>query len=258
MASAKDDTLDKVQTYLAKRDGIDKVVKTIQYTCKLAHWYYSQWADEKSCSALAARFKALERSAGTSRKAFRLGRSLAGYNAIRHMSANTPARIRALTTLSNAGDMVYWFFDHFIWLSRVGFLHPHLESRFEFISAFGEALGYVFGIAADLIVLQENAAREQLLLRELHTARAALAKDIVPYGADMSKHKASQQEQLLQSLSALRTQRLMTILTILANLGDLVIALNDIYPGTKLGHALTLTVGGFTSAWCGAYKNWPR
>ena len=32
------DTLDKLVVFLAKRDGIDKLVKTFQYVSKLAHW----------------------------------------------------------------------------------------------------------------------------------------------------------------------------------------------------------------------------
>nr|CAD1844445.1 unnamed protein product [Ananas comosus var. bracteatus] len=33
------DTVDKLVVFLAKRDGIDKLVKTFQYVSKLVHWH---------------------------------------------------------------------------------------------------------------------------------------------------------------------------------------------------------------------------
>ena len=34
----KEDFVDRLTVFLAKRDGIDKVVKTCQYVSRLAHW----------------------------------------------------------------------------------------------------------------------------------------------------------------------------------------------------------------------------
>lgn len=113
MANQKD-TLDKLVLFLAKRDGIDKVVKTMQYLGKLGHY-----AVESRNPGLAARYKNLEVAAGMSRKAFRTGRSLAGFNSLR--TAQFPdLTIQLLTLFGTGGEMVYWFFDHFTWLSKMG------------------------------------------------------------------------------------------------------------------------------------------
>ena len=37
-SSKRSDGLDKLIVFLAKRDGVDKLVKTFQYAFKLTHW----------------------------------------------------------------------------------------------------------------------------------------------------------------------------------------------------------------------------
>ncbi|KAF2315804.1 hypothetical protein GH714_040343 [Hevea brasiliensis] len=63
------DTVDKLVVFLAKRDGIDKLVKTFQYVSKLVHWRV-----EATHPDIAQRFKQWEVASGLSRKAFRTGR----------------------------------------------------------------------------------------------------------------------------------------------------------------------------------------
>jgi len=60
------DTVDKLVVFLAKRDGIDKLVKTFQYVAKLACWHVEATRPEA-----ADRFKKWEVASGLSRKAFR-------------------------------------------------------------------------------------------------------------------------------------------------------------------------------------------
>lgn len=92
------DTVDKLVIFLAKRDGIDKVVKTMQYLGKLGHYRL----DSRN-PLLAARYKNLEVAAGMARKAFRTGRSLAGFNMLR--TAKFPdTTIQLLTILGTAGE----------------------------------------------------------------------------------------------------------------------------------------------------------
>eukprot|EP00899_Mesostigma_viride_P007549 jgi/Mesvir1/16796/Mv15165-RA.1 len=148
--------------------------------------------------------------------------------------------------------MVYFFFDHFIWLSRVGFLDPKLEELFTFISASGEALGYVFAILGDLLVVSSTVELEKSIVAKYRTLKGSQKKNDTPeetVEAEFAKLKAQ--------LAAARLRRLNSILSIAANSGDLVIALSDILPGSHFGHAVALTLGGLTSAWVGAYKNWP-
>ena len=130
------DTLDKLVVFLAKRDGIDKLVKTFQYVSKLAHW----GAESSSLPELAQRAKSWETASGLSRKAFRSGRFLTGFNALRRGPPPPGDEFGALAVLANAGEMVYFF------------LEPWLARRASYVSSFGEAVGYVF-VAMDVICL---------------------------------------------------------------------------------------------------------
>ncbi|KAL5215012.1 hypothetical protein ABZP36_004164 [Zizania latifolia] len=218
------DTFDKLVVFLAKRDGIDKLVKTFQYVSKLAHW-----AAESSRPGLAGRAKNWETASGLSRKAFRTGRSLTGLNALRR----APGEFRVLAVLANAGEMVYFFFDHFTWLSRVGVLDAWLTRRMSFISAFGESVGYVFFITMDLIMIRRGIRQERKLLRE---------------GGGKEKEK---------EVKKIRMDRVMRLMATAANVADLVIAIADIEPNPFCNHAVTLGISGLVSAWAGWYRNWP-
>lgn len=167
------DTVDKLVIFLAKRDGIDKLVKTFQYVSKLVHWHVEATKPE-----LAQRFKQWEVASGLSRKAFRTGRFLTGFNLLRRNPGATPT-LRLLAVLANAGEMVYWSFDHLLWLSRIGTLDAKFARRLSFISAFGESFGYVFFIIADFILMKQGLAKERQLVapdRSSAESIAALAK----------------------------------------------------------------------------------
>ncbi|WJX43679.1 hypothetical protein P8452_30746 [Trifolium repens] len=62
------DTVDKLVIFLAKRDGIDKLVKTFQYVSKLVNWHVETTQPE-----ISKKFKNWEVASGLSRKAFRTG-----------------------------------------------------------------------------------------------------------------------------------------------------------------------------------------
>ncbi|XP_042379106.1 peroxisomal membrane protein 11-4-like [Zingiber officinale] len=214
------DTVDKLVVFLAKRDGIDKLVKTFQYVSKLVHWQA-----EASRPDLARRAKSWEVASGLSRKAFRSGRFLTGFNALRRSPGSTPL-FRFLAVFANAGEMVYFFFDHFLWLSRVGVLDAGLARRMSYVSAFGEALGYVFFVAMDAIMIKKGLAEEATAAKEEEVRR-------------------------------IRGDRMMRLMAVAANLADFVIAVADIEPNPFCNHAVTLGISGLVSAWAGWYRNWP-
>ncbi|XP_074589855.1 peroxisomal membrane protein 11-4-like [Curcuma longa] len=214
------DTVDKLVVFLAKRDGIDKLVKTFQYVSKLVHWHAAA-----SRPDLARRAKSWEVASGLSRKAFRSGRFLTGFNALRRSPGSTPL-FRFLAVFANAGEMVYFFFDHFLWLSRVGVLDADLARRMSYVSAFGEALGYVFFVAMDAMMIKKGLAEE---------ATAAKEEDV----------------------RRLRGDRVMRLMAVAANVADFVIAVADIEPNPFCNHTVTLGISGLVSAWAGWYRNWP-
>lgn len=221
----KNDTTDKLVIFLAKRDGIDKLVKTFQYVSKLVHWRV-----ERTHPDAANRAKQWEVAAGLSRKAFRTGRFLTGFNALRRSPGPTPA-FRLLAVLANAGEMVYFFFDHFTWLSRIGVLDPKLARRMSFISAFGESFGYVFFLISDFVLIWEGFRAERGVIGDGDESKDAREK--------------------------IRGDRVMRLMAVSANLADLIIGLADIEPNPFCNHAVTLGISGLVSAWAGWYRNWP-
>lgn len=222
------DSVDKLVIFLAKRDGIDKLVKTFQYLSKLFHWH-----TESTQPGLAHRAKQWEVASGLSRKAFRTGRFLTGFNALRRNPGPTPT-FRFLSVLSNAGEMVYFFFDHFLWVSRIGVLDPQLAKKMSFISAFGEAFGYIFFIISDFILIREGIEAERRIVGSLEKSTE---------GNEM--------------IGKIRGDRIMRLMAVAANLADLVIAVADVEPNPFCNHAVTLGISGLVSAWAGWYRNWP-
>ncbi|MQM16952.1 hypothetical protein Taro_049912 [Colocasia esculenta] len=227
---AMGDTVDKLVVFLAKRDGIDKLVKTFQYVSKLVHWHA-----EAAHPDVARRAKQWEVASGLSRKAFRTGRFLTGFNALRRGPGATPL-FRLLAVFANGGEMVYFFFDHILWLARVGVVDPGLARRMSYISAFGESVGYVFFIIADFVLIRQGMAEERRL------RRAVAAGEI----------KAAEEK-----LRRIRADRVMRLMAVAANLADLVIGVADIEPNPFCNHAVTLGISGLVSAWAGWYRNWP-
>jgi len=224
------DTVDKLVIFLAKRDGIDKLVKTFQYVSKLANWRV-----EVTHPDISKRFKNWEVASGLSRKAFRTGRFLTGFNALRRNPGST-LTLRLLAVLSNSGEMVYFFFDHFLWLSRIGTVDANLAKKMSFISAFGEAVGYVFFIIADFILLNEGLKAE----RKLRSSEG--------------KEKSEDNEKEIQKL---KSDRIMRLMAVAANVADLIIALAEIEPNPFCNHTVSLGISGLVSAWAGWYRNWP-
>ncbi|PIN22010.1 Peroxisomal biogenesis protein (peroxin) [Handroanthus impetiginosus] len=222
------DTVDKLVIFLAKRDGIDKLVKTFQYVSKLVHWHI-----EKTNPAAAARAKNWEVASGLSRKAFRSGRFLTGFNSLRRNPGPTTT-FRLLSLLANSGEMVYFFFDHFLWLSRIGVLDAKLAKKMSFMSAFGESVGYVFFIVADMIIIRDGIKEERRIVKT----------------GDGEKDE-------MERVKRIRGDRVMRLMAVAANLADLVIGLAEIEPNPFCNHAVTLGISGLVSAWAGWYRNWP-
>lgn len=222
------DTVDKLVIFLAKRDGIDKLVKTFQYVSKLVNWHV-----EKTYPEFATRAKQWEVASGLSRKAFRSGRFLTGFNALRR-SPGTSSGFRLLAVLANSGEMVYFFFDHFLWLSRIGVMDSKYAKRMSFISAFGESVGYVFFIISDFILISRGLKAERKLLTE------------------EEEPKETEGE-----IKKIRMDRIMRLMAVAANIADLIIALAEIEPNPFCNHTLTLGISGLVSAWAGWYRNWP-
>jgi Peroxisomal biogenesis factor 11 (PEX11) len=138
--------LDAWCTLLLTLDGRDKVTKVFQYACRfLAYWYSASTTTQGSS---AERFAALKASISTSRKAFRLGRSLIEWQKLRGLwrqlemklwppsptehktsipqsvSSGSSVAIGTLvgTSLKTLGLMGFWAADNVSFLAQAGFL----------------------------------------------------------------------------------------------------------------------------------------
>lgn len=184
---------------------------------------------------IAQRAKQWEVASGLGRKAFRTGRFLTGFNALRRNPGSSPT-FKLLAVLGNAGEMVYFFFDHILWLSRIGTLDPKLARRMSFVSAFGESFGYIFFIISDFIALKDGIQAQRKLV-----------------GLEGEKSN----EDVSESIRKIKVDRVMRLMAVAANIADLIIALADIEPNPFCNHAVTLGISGLVSAWAGWYRNWP-
>lgn len=229
------DKVDKLVIFLAKRDGIDKLVKTFQYVSKLVHWHV-----EATHPEIAHRAKQWEAASGLSRKAFRSGRFLTGFNALRRNPGSTPT-LKFLAVLANAGEMVYFFFDHFLWLARIGVLDAKLARRMSFISAFGESFGYIFFMVSDFILITKGIRTERKLL----------------VGSSTNSVEEESSKDAEENIKKIRVDRVMRLMAVAANAADLVIGLADVEPNPFCNHAVSLGISGLVSAWAGWYRNWP-
>jgi len=158
--------------------------------------------------------------------------------------------MQVLSILGYGGEMVYWFFDHILWLSRVGVLPSHLANRMCFISAFGEAFSYVFFITSDLMLLRQGLQVEVQLKETLQELQ-----EFQEFDEDLVLKKKVQE--LVSRISAVRMERVMCVMSIVANVSDLVIAMADVEPGSVAANPVVLGASGLASAWSGWYRNWP-
>lgn len=104
--------LDHAESFLARRDGVDKALKILRYSAKLL--LASPIAPSPS-SELHGRLKAFEASVGSSRKAFRLGKFLQDVNALKRI-ADVRSRDGLLELVATAGEGCYYFVEQFVWL----------------------------------------------------------------------------------------------------------------------------------------------
>lgn len=234
------DTVDKVVIFLAKRDGIDKLVKTFQYVSKLVHWQV-----EATHPNAAKRAKQWEVASGLSRKAFRSGRFLTGFNALRRNPGPTKT-LQSLSVLANGGEMVYFFFDHFLWLARIGVLDGKLAKTMSFISAFGESFGYIFFIIIDFILIRKGFKEQQKI--------SASSKE---QGENQEEKESRIVGKESDEMKKIKVDRVMRLMAVAANVADLIIAMAEIEPNPFCNHAVTLGISGLVSAWAGWYRNWP-
>ncbi|XP_047084231.1 peroxisomal membrane protein 11-3-like [Lolium rigidum] len=220
------DFLAHLEAYLARRDGVDKLLKISRYAARLA-----LAAGPPLPPAASARLKAFESSVGLSRKAFRLGKFVQDVNALRAGPLPLPP---PLVLLAYGGEGVYYFLEQFVWLAKAGLLPAHLLPHLQRLSAWAELLGYVGSIT---IKLKEVAKMES----SINTMRL--------------KQGCGEEEN--EAVRTIQGKLLLKRLSVVQDVADAFMALGDVTDGKGMLGSSTLTASaGLLSALISTHKNW--
>ncbi|KAK9791556.1 hypothetical protein WJX73_002142 [Symbiochloris irregularis] len=231
------DALDKTVIFLAKRDGIDKVLKVIRYSTRLL--LATETLESKG--VLAGRLKDFEKSVGTSRKAYRLGKWIADVNKLRKSKCTSQEGL--LEVAAYGGEAVYYFCEQITWLSKAGLLHNSHAARLSKVSACAELIGYVGSISLSCICISGLLEQERLLLADLLHSKGE-------HEADLKK--------LQRQLALLRAERLLRVASVVQDCADSLLALHDIRDVQGiLASPILLCLCGLISAAVSIHKNWP-
>lgn len=215
------DLLMRVERYLAKRDGVDKLLKISRYAAKIA------LATTAGDHPLRPRLKSFESSVGLSRKAFRLGKFVQDINAYRAAAPDRPL----LAALAYGGEGLYYFVEQLVWLSKAGLIDPRHAPRLQKIGAWAELVGYV----GSLLIKGREARR---LEAEVRSSARGLGED-------------------LEKVRELGEKLVMKKMSIVQDLADAVMAVGDIREGKGvLSGPLLMAFAGLLSALISSHKNW--
>ncbi|PIA55642.1 hypothetical protein AQUCO_00700154v1 [Aquilegia coerulea] len=234
--SKERDFLNHLEAYLAKRDGVDKLLKISRYASKII--LASSVLPETL--PLSLRLKSFESSVGISRKAFRLGKFVQDINALRSASFDSNQEI-ILTPLAYGGEGLYFFVEQFVWLGKSGLIDAKHLVKLQKISAWAEFIGYFGSIALK--------TRD---LKSIIEAEHRLESSI-----EISMLRGNGYEKEAKDMSKLKEKRLMKKLSIIQDFADGLMAFADIRDGKGLlSSPFLLASAGLLSALISTHKNW--
>ncbi|XP_059636958.1 peroxisomal membrane protein 11A [Cornus florida] len=230
------DFLNHLEAYLAKRDGVDKLLKISRYATKII----LASAVLPETLTLTPRLKSFESSVGLSRKAFRLGKFVQDLNALRNTCFSSKEEI-ILSIIAYGGEGFYYFVEQFVWLAKSGLIDPKHSRNLQKISAWAEFIGYIGSIGLKIrdlrMILEEEACLKSSI--EISTTR----------GVGCSEEE--------RKMGDLRKKKLMKKLSIVQDVADGLMALADIRDGKgQLSGPLLLSCAGLLSAVISTHKNW--
>ncbi|KAJ4836430.1 Peroxisomal membrane protein 11A [Turnera subulata] len=230
------DFLTHLEAYLAKRDGVDKLLKISRYATKII----------LSSSALpetlpfSKNLKSFDSSVGLSRKAFRLGKFVQDVNALRAAPLDSTQEI-VLAAVAYGGEGLYYFVEQFVWLAKSGLIDPRHARGLGKLSAWAEFVGYIGSVALKV--------RD---LKGLMEDEACLESSI---GIAITRGIVFRDEE--ERLRKLRGKLLLKKLSVLQDFADGLMALADIRDGKgKLSAPFLVSCAGLLSALISTHKNW--
>ncbi|XP_055835992.1 peroxisomal membrane protein 11A [Solanum dulcamara] len=230
------DFLIHLEAYLAKRDGVDKLLKISRYASKII--LASSVIPESL--PLSLRLKSFESSVGVSRKAFRLGKFVQDVNALRSANVSSKEDL-ILSILAYGGEGLYYFVEQFVWLGKAGLIDKKNLNSLQKISAWCEFIGYIGSVSLKVKELRQISEDEQCLLSTL----------------ELSMIRGIGYVEEEEKLRKLRLKKLLKRLSVIQDFADGLMALADISDGKGLLSApLLLSSAGLLSALISTHKNW--
>ncbi|XP_031494924.1 peroxisomal membrane protein 11A-like [Nymphaea colorata] len=230
------DFADHLEEYLAKRDGVDKLLKITRYAAKLAlaSPYFAAGSPD-----LQRRLRSFESSVGVSRKAFRLGRFVQDINVLKRSSLGSRKGI--LVLLAHGGEGVYSFLDQFVWLAKAGLIDGRRTARIQAIGAWADLVGHVSRLvlkAMDLKAILEEMAGTESTVERLRSEGLRL-------------------EDEAREMVRLQVKALMRRLSIVQELADTLILIGDLQRGKGfLSNPVVVASLALLSAFISTHKNW--
>ncbi|XP_044510047.1 peroxisomal membrane protein 11A-like [Mangifera indica] len=230
------DFLNHLEAYLAKRDGVDKLLKISRYASKII--LASSVLPETL--TLTGRLKSFEASVGLSRKAFRLGKFIQDVNALRNSHIDSREDL-FLSIIAYGGEGLYYFVEQFIWLAKSGLIDAKHSRNLQKISAWAEFIGYIGSVSIKFKDLKKIINEEACLASTIEIA--------------ITRGNGYREEE--QKMKKLREKKLMKKLSIVQDLADGLMAVADIRDGKGILSApLFVASAGLLSAIISTHKNW--
>ncbi|XP_021284769.1 peroxisomal membrane protein 11A [Herrania umbratica] len=231
------DFLNHLEAFLAKRDGVDKLLKISRYATKII--LASSVLPETV--PLTRRLKSFESSVGLSRKAFRLGKFVQDVNALRNSHLDSKQEI-FLSIIAYGGEGLYYFVEQFIWLAKSGLIDAKHSRNLQKLSAWAEFIGYIGSISLKFRDLKRINEDEACLNSSIEIA--------VSRGVGCKEEEEERRKKL-------REKKLMKKLSIVQDLADVLMALADILDGKgRFSDPLVVSCAGLLSALISTHKNW--
>ncbi|KAL8250635.1 hypothetical protein R6Q59_034328 [Mikania micrantha] len=230
------DFLLHLEAYLAKRDGVDKLLKISRYATKIILSSDHIPADHP----LHRRLKTFESSVGLSRKAFRLGKFIQDVNSFRSANLHTKQDI-ILAIIAYGGEGLYYFVEQFVWLAKSGLIDAKHSRNLQRISAWAELVGYIGSISLKIRDLKGILVDEACLVSSI---------EITVTRGDSAEIEEGK-------LKKLREKKLMKKLSLVQDAADGLMAVGDIRDGKgRLSGPLLMASAGMLSAVISTHKNW--
>lgn len=222
------DFLTHVEIYLAKRDGVDKLLKISRYATKIVLASSVIAHDHPFLS----RLKSFESRVGVSRKAFRLGKFVQDVNALRAIDFSSRSYINILLcVIAYGGEGLYYFVEQLVWLGKTGLIDKRFMPKLQLWSAWCELVGYFGSVNLKVMELRKISEEERRLVSDDVTGEEKLWK--------------------------LREKKRMKRLSVIQDLADALMALADIRDGGgRLSAPLLISSAGLLSAFISTHKNW--